>query len=117
MKHYTFSIDDATAEWYQYHFDDALLRNDVSWRTWRIALQQRLNQRQLEGKACGICNTPITKDAPHGTEFLGGYEIVYCLDQCESPLEKEIRETVAELEPKSTTPRLPKNAGEVPSKE
>jgi hypothetical protein len=105
MKRYAFSIDDATAEWYQYHFDDALLRNDVSWRTWRIALQQRLNQRQLAGEACGICGITIREDMPHGTEFLGGYQIVYCSERCESPLEKEIRETVEELEPDNSKPR------------
>ncbi|MGF7229435.1 MAG: hypothetical protein ACQR33_05655 [Candidatus Saccharibacteria bacterium] len=105
-RRYTFSIDNATAEWYQYHFDDALLRNDVSWRTWRLALQRRLNPKQLEGQACGVCGIDIAEETPHGTEFLGGYRIVYCLAECESPLEKEIRETVESLEPGMTKPRV-----------
>ncbi len=98
MKRYTFSIDDATAEWWQYHFDDALLRNDVSWRTWRIALQKQLSQEQLSGDACGICGNLFLGQSPHGEEYLGGYRISFCLDSCESPIRKDIQKTLDIIE-------------------
>ncbi len=96
MKRYAFCIDNAAADWWQYHFDDALLRNDVSWRSWRIALQKQLSQDQLNGLACGICGEITEPDC--GKVLLGGYKIAYCLTLCESPLRRDIKQTLTVLE-------------------
>lgn len=100
MKRYAFCIDNAAADWWQYHFDDALLRNDVSWRTWRIALQKQLSQDQLNGIACGICG--VATEANCDKVLLGGYKIAYCSIQCESPLRQDMRRTLSVFE----TPRI-----------
>lgn len=96
MKRYAFCIDNAAADWWQYHFDDALLRNDVSWRSWRIALQKQLSQDQLNGVACGICGIFVKSDC--NRVLLGGYSIAYCLRPCESPLQQEMKQTLSALE-------------------
>jgi hypothetical protein len=96
MKRYSFYIDDSAADWWQYHFDDGLLRNDVAWRSWRIALQKQLSQQQLNGIACSICGVHV--DTACRTVVLGGYRLVYCQTACQSPLQREIGATIATLE-------------------
>jgi len=96
MKRYTFSIDNASADWWQYHFDDALLRNDVSWRSWRIALQQQLTQEQLHGKACGVCGRALT--GKYDELLLGGYTIGMCHSPCQSLLQQDMQNTLTTIE-------------------
>lgn len=97
MKRYNFSIDNAAADWWQYHFDDALLRNDISWRTWRVTLQKHLSNDQLAGRACGICGVSLARDSPHNVEYRGGYALMYCLEQCDA-VTQNMQHTITAIE-------------------
>lgn len=79
-------MDDATANWYNYHFDDDLLLHDTAWRHWRLKLQAILTAEQLAGRACAVCTKPIDyvpKDSQK--DYLGGYTLVTCVEQCNFP--------------------------------
>lgn len=88
----TFSLDETCVDWYDYHFQDTILRNDIVWRTWRSIIQKRLSSEQLAGRACAICNKTI--DGAVRTEYVGGYRLVTCPRRCQSPLERAIEQTV-----------------------
>lgn len=88
---YSFTLDAASAERYQYHFGDTLLRNDVSWRTWRSTLQQRLKPEQLNAQACAICSMSASSSQLFLHEYLGGYHLIYCARPCNTPLEQSVQ--------------------------
>ena len=78
-----FTLDETCIRWYDYHFNDFLLRNDISWRSWRVTLQRVLSEAQLEGLACAICSRaiPLYEEAP--VEYLGGYGLRTCASHSE----------------------------------
>lgn len=97
-KQYTFMLDDSCVDWYDYHFEDTILRNDIVWRTWRAVLQRYLSADQLRGRACGLCGVAITPDLLTLVEYVGGYKILICAKRCETTLERDMRETVEQIE-------------------
>ncbi|HJP96395.1 MAG TPA: hypothetical protein VJ843_03410 [Candidatus Saccharimonadales bacterium] len=94
----SFTLDTRTTEWHQYHLGDALLRNDVSWRAWRYALQQHLTPQQLAAQACAICQTPVTPQKLFASDYLGGYHLLYCARPCQTPAEQSARRTIEDIE-------------------
>jgi hypothetical protein len=95
---YSFTLDAKSTEWYQYHFGDTLLRNDISWRTWRAILQHRLMPDQLASQACAICRTPVSSQRLFLHEYLGGYHLIYCARPCTTPLEESAQRTIEDIE-------------------
>jgi hypothetical protein len=94
----SFTLDTRSVEWYQYHVGDAPLRNDVSWRTWRLVLQQHLTPQQLAAEACAICNIPVTPQKLFVGDYLGGYHLLYCVRPCQTPTEQSAQRTIEEME-------------------
>lgn len=80
-------MDDAAANWYEYHFHDTLFLNDTFWVTWHVRLLQLLTPQQLEGQACAFCGTAYDKDMD--TEHLAGFRIVCCREPCHIKLEPD----------------------------
>ena len=76
-------MDERSANMYNYHFNDDILLHDIAWRHWRNKLQKLLNEDQLAGKRCAICNIPVVKEAEFSTESLGGYTLYTCTQPCE----------------------------------
>lgn len=76
-------LDDATAEWYAYHFDDSLLQYDVHWRMWRDTAHSFLEPQQLNGQTCAICNAQLTAQTVYRDEFVGGYRLRICAVRCD----------------------------------
>jgi len=79
MQQLTFTLDESCIRWYSYHFNDTILRNDISWRSWHLALQRTLNDKQLDGADCAICGRHIPQNEAAPIEYLGGYSLRTCL--------------------------------------
>jgi len=97
-KELSFQLDDSCVEWYDYHFQDTILRNDIVWRTWRTVLQRYLTVDQLQGRNCALCDKPITAGMLVLSEYVGGFKIITCARRCETSLERDIRQAVEEVE-------------------
>lgn len=97
-KQFTFRLDDSCVEWYDYHFQDTILRNDIVWRTWRTVLQKHLTPEQLHGNTCALCGIPIVPGMLTLSEYIGGFKIITCAKRCETSLERDMRKTVEEVE-------------------
>jgi hypothetical protein len=74
------ALDNASADWYAYHFNDSLLQYDVHWRMWRDTAQQYLSPAQLSGAQCAICGIHLPANTSH--EFVGGFNLRFCLQRC-----------------------------------
>ena len=83
MQQLTFTLDESCIRWYAYHFHDTILRNDISWRSWHLALQRVLNAEQLEGMDCAMCGRHIPQNEAAPIEYLGGYSLRTCLAHSE----------------------------------
>lgn len=97
-KNYNFRLDDSCADWYDYHFNDVILRNDIVWRSWRDVLQRYLNEDQLHGRNCALCGVAIRPEMLTITEYVGGFKIVICSRRCETTLEQDMRRTIDDVE-------------------
>jgi len=98
VKKLTFSLDDTCVDWYDYHFQDTILRNDIVWRTWRVVLQRYLSADQLYGRCCALCGTRVTAGMLTRSEYVGGFKIIICARRCETALERDMRQAVEEVE-------------------
>jgi len=87
-----FMLDETCVDWYDYHFQDTILRNDIVWRTWRSTVQKYLNHEQLTGRACAICGT--TASGAVCAEYVGGYRLVTCPRRCQTPSEQSMHKTI-----------------------
>lgn len=76
-------LDDASVDWYLYHFNDSLLQYDVHWRMWRDTAQAFLEHAQLDGEACAVCGKRFLLTTPYDEEFVGGYNLRVCINRCE----------------------------------
>lgn len=91
-----FTLDETCISWYDYQFQDTILRNDIVWRAWRSVIQRNLTAQQRAGMACAICNTCITP-AQAAIEYVGGYRLATCPPRCPSALEQSISSTIDRL--------------------
>jgi hypothetical protein len=97
-KQFSFCLDDSCVEWYDYHFHDTILRNDIVWRTWRDVLQKYLTTDQLHGQRCALCGAQIKPGMLTLSEYVGGFKIITCARRCETSLERDMRQTLKEVE-------------------
>jgi predicted sulfurtransferase len=98
MGHMNYTLPDDCADWFEYHFNDTALRNDIYWRDWRHVIQKYLSAEQQQGLHCAICDTPLTAASLTTTEHVGGYQLKCCVRPCSTPQEQAMRKTVEEFE-------------------
>ena len=94
---YNSVLDDASADWYSYHFNDSILQHDVYWLGWHQVIQNHLSAAQQDGKACALCGTHVADGAEAAEEFVGGFRLVVC-NACPAVTEDSIQKTIDDVE-------------------
>lgn len=95
---YNSVLDDASADWYAYHFDDSILQHDVYWRGWHDVIRSRLTDAQQHGSACALCGCFVMHGTEAAEEFVGGFRLVLCRFNCPVITTAIIQKTISDIE-------------------